>query len=661
MRATPTDPIRVLHLEDDPLDAEIIGHRLRTHGVSCEVELAASKASFEAALAREPFDLILCDYNLPGYDGLSALKRAKDVCPETPVIIISGTVGEEEAVRCLQTGATDYLLKQRLERLGPAVVRAIQEAGDRRSRVRAEEALQHRERRLSSIFSAAADGLFLVDVERNGGYRIVSVNPAFVSMTGLADEAVAGRLLEEVVPDESLERMLEHFHQAIGERTTVRWEQTSDFPKGRVVGEFSVAPVIDASGICTNLVGSIRDVTAHRQLEAQLRQAQKMECVGQLAGGVAHDFNNLLTVINGIAELVLQQLSGEDEQMQDDVREIRSAGERAAGLTRQLLAFSRKQILQPEVVDVNVVIAEMGNMLRRLIGEDVELVITRSDVPATIKADRGQIEQVIANLAVNARDAMPGGGTLTIEASHLDTVRNDRMSDRQSLKGPYVVLAVRDNGMGMDAATRAQIFEPFFTTKGPGKGTGLGLSTVLGIIEQSGGSLDVESAVGSGTRFTIYLPYVSDTAAPNRAEAEASPPRGTEMVLIVEDVAGLRRLLTRTLESAGYAVLAAASGEEALEVLEQYRDPVDFLVTDIVMPGMNGRTLSERIRVDRPEIKVLYMSGYTDDVALRSGIVAAGFPFISKPFGMADFIRKLRELGAGTRGQVQSSARRAAS
>jgi PAS domain S-box-containing protein len=648
MLATPPDPIRVLHLEDNPRDADLIGHKLRSHGVPCEIELTNSEAGFDTALAGRPFDMILCDYNVPGYDGISALKRAKQLCPEAPVIIISGTVGEEEAVRCLQAGATDYLLKERLERLGPAVLRAIQEAENRRSRSRAEDALQQRERRLSSIYDAAADGLFFVDVERDGGYRMVSVNPAFVAMTGLEHDEIAGKRLEEVIPDDSLDIMLERFHQAIEGRTTIRWEQTSDYPKGRRIGEISVAPVVDASGTCTNLVGSVHDLTAHRLLEAQLRQAQKMECVGQLAGGIAHDFNTLLTVINGMAELVLDQLKSGDEQTQDDVREIRNAGERAAGLTRQLLAFSRKQILQPEIVDLNAVTAEMGSMLRRLLGEDVELVITPSAGPATVKADRGQIEQVLANLAVNARDAMPAGGRLTIEASHVD-IGGDHATSKgyEVADGPYVVLAVRDNGTGMDPATRAQIFEPFFTTKGPGKGTGLGLSTVLGIVEQSGGWLDVESAVGAGTCFTIYLPYVPDAANPRRLSTQPDSARGTETVLIVEDVVGLRRLITRTLESAGYTVLAAASGEQALELLEQYEERVHVLVTDIVMPGMNGRILSERVCADRPEIKVLYMSGYTDDVTLRSGIVTADTPFISKPFGMADLIRKLREVSAG--------------
>jgi PAS domain S-box-containing protein len=646
-----TRPIRVLHLEDNPRDAEIIGSRLDVDALPCDIELTSTQEAFDAALARERFDLILCDYNLPGYDGLTALKRAKEIHPDVPVIIISGTVGEDDAVKCLHSGATDYLLKQRLERLGSAVRRAIEEADERRRRALAEEALQQREQRLSSIYDTVADALFYIQVERDGGYRFVSVNRAFVSSTGVDYDRVVGKRVESVIPARSLGTALEHYRRAVTEKRVVSWEHTVEYPKGAVIGEVSVAPVFDDAGRCTHLVGSMRDVTEHRQLEAQFRQAQKMESVGQLAGGIAHDFNNLLTVINGTAELVMAQVKEGDRRIEEDLQEIRRAGERAAALTRQLLAFSRKQILQPQIVNLNAIVEETGNLLRRLLGEDVDLTLTASPQPATIRADRGQIEQVIANLAVNARDAMPRGGKLTIATNHAEI--DDRFGRQVGFAvtaGRYVALAVSDTGTGMDDATRRQIFEPFFTTKGPGKGTGLGLSTVYGIVKQSDGFITVESQPGHGSCFTVYLPYSADAPRGRRELPSMAPATGSETVLVVEDVSELRRLITRTLQKAGYTVLTAAEGEEALRVLEQHGEPVHLMVTDLVMPGMSGRDLAERVERTRPHMKVLYMSGYTDDVVVRHGIVEQGVRFVSKPFATAELLRTVREVLDAPRG-----------
>ena len=641
---TPRRLVRLLHLEDNPRDAEIISHRLNQGGVSCDIVLVNSRERFHAALEQQAFDLILCDYNVPGYDGMSALKHVKEVQPAVPVIIISGTVGEDDAVHCLHSGATDYLLKQRLERLVPAVGRAVQEARERRSRARAEEELQQREQRLSSIYDAVADGLFYVAVEQDGGYRVVSVNGAFVGITSLDYSDVVGRRVDDVLPTESLRGVLDHYDLAIRERRIVRWEQTFQFARGPRTGDICVTPVFDAEGRCSHLVGSFSDVTDRRHLESQLRQSQKMESVGQLAGGIAHDFNNLLTVINGMAELALLELKEDDQSLQRDLGEILRAGERAAALTRQLLAFSRKQILQPQDIDLNVIVTEVGSLLRRLLGEDINLRIVPSDHPVTVTADPGQVEQVIANLAVNARDAMPGGGVLTIETR---VVSIDEAFGRQQgfavNAGPYAVLSMRDTGVGMDDATRRQMFEPFFTTKGPGRGTGLGLSTVYGIVKQSGGFICVESDVGQGSCFSVHLPLVASTSVVPRSSSHVELPSGTETVLVVEDVTGLRDLITRTLEGAGYTVLTAASGGDALQVLETYDAPVHLAITDVVMPGMSGRELAERLERDHPSTKILYMSGYTDDVVVRHGISHKGIGFISKPFGTGELRRRVRE------------------
>ncbi len=637
-------PIRVLHLEDSPRDAEIIRHKLEVDGVRCDIVLANSKDSFEAALVQESFDLILSDYNLPDFDGTSAIKRAQEQQPDTPVIVISGSLGEDEAVKCLHIGATDYLLKQRLDRLAPAVQRAIQEAEQRRRRQEVEQALLQRERRLSSIYETVSDSLFYVDVEEDGRYRFTSVNRAFVSTTGLEHNQVIGKRVDEVIPEPSLTLALEKYSEAIRERRVVRWEETSEYPKGRLTGEVSIAPVFNEAGRCTHLVGAVHDITERKKLEAQFRQAQKMESVGQLAGGIAHDFNNLLTVINGTTELAIAQLRKGDP-LHDDLQEIRRAGERAAALTRQLLAFSRKQILQAQVLNLNTVVAEVETMLRRLIGEDIDLVVVPAEGLGSVKADPGQMEQMIANMAVNARDAMPKGGKLTIE---LQNVKIDEQYARQHgvavLPGPYVMLAISDTGIGMDEATRGQIFEPFFTTKGPGKGTGLGLSTVHGIVKQSNGFIWVYSEVGQGTSFKIYLPQVAEVTDGQRRSPTIASARGTETILVVEDVGGLRNLVKRMLESVGYTVLTATDGEDALRLLEDYKEPVHLVLSDVVMPTMGGRILAERFGRTRPEMKVLYMSGYTDDVVVRHGVLDEGMPFLGKPFTVVDLTRKVREV-----------------
>jgi PAS domain S-box-containing protein len=402
-------------------------------------------------------------------------------------------------------------------------------------------------------------------------------------------------------------------------------------------------PVHDAAGTLVRIVGTAADITDQRLLEEQFRQAQKMESVGRLAGGIAHDFNNLLTVINGTAELAALDLPP-DAMLRGDLLQIRQAGERAATLTRQLLALSRQQILKPAIINLTAVVRGMQSMLRRLISEHVELAFVLSDSVGHVKADPGQIEQVILNLAVNAQDAMPDGGTLTIatDAVYLDA--GEAISHLATRPGRYVMLAISDTGIGMDEATRERIFEPFFTTKELGKGTGLGLSTVYGIVQQSDGGLYVYSEPGRGTTFKIYLPLVDEglTALP---PMELHDGGGTETVLLVEDETALRTLARRILEAAGYTVIEAASGNEALSVLAENEDrPVHLMLTDVVMPGMSGPELARRVRVLWPEMKVLYASGYTDDAIFRHGVLDHGSRFISKPFAPGELCRKIREI-----------------
>jgi PAS domain S-box-containing protein len=388
----------------------------------------------------------------------------------------------------------------------------------------------------------------------------------------------------------------------------------------------------------------IRDITHRKQLEEQLYQAQKMEAVGRLAGGVAHDFNNVLTIITGYGDLLLKRFPPEDSA-HGLMREILMAGERAAGLTRQLLAFSRRQVLAPKILKLNAVIAETHKMLRRLIGEDIQLQMVTEPELGAVKADAGQIDQVLLNLAVNARDAMPQGGRLLIETKNVDLNEASAAAHDDLPPGPYVMLTVSDTGCGMDESTRAHLFEPFFTTKEVGKGTGLGLATVYGIIKQSGGHIEVETAVGKGTTFRIYLPRLSEAAAPAVGKIDASPSvPGSEVILLVEDEPALREMTAMVLRQQGYTVLEARDGSKAIRVAQQHRGPIDLVLTDMVMPLMNGFQLVQHLTAARPEMQVLYMSGYTDSAFVRGGVARGEVQLLQKPFSPDALTRKVREL-----------------
>jgi PAS domain S-box-containing protein len=394
----------------------------------------------------------------------------------------------------------------------------------------------------------------------------------------------------------------------------------------------------------TECVGSWFDITERKQLEEQFRQAQKMEAVGRLAGGVAHDFNNALTAIIGFSDVALGSLLHGDP-LREIIDQVKKAGERASHLTRQLLTFSRKQVVVPVVLDLNAVLAEMQKMLGRLLGEDIDLAIVPGANLWHVTADAGQVEQVIMNLAVNARDAMPAGGRITIQTHNAELDREYSRTHPQVAPGDYVLLAVTDTGCGMDAATKARIFEPFFTTKGPERGTGLGLATVYGIIKQSGGHIDVSSEPGLGTSFKIYLPR--ERQVPRSSRSMPGPnimATGNETVLLAEDEDGVRALSRIILQKQGYKVLEARHGGEALFVGEQHAGPIDLLIADLVMPHMNGHQLAERLASTRPNMKVLFMSGYTDDAVVRHGVLEPGLPFLQKPFTPSGLAQKVREV-----------------
>jgi PAS domain S-box-containing protein len=400
----------------------------------------------------------------------------------------------------------------------------------------------------------------------------------------------------------------------------------------------------DAKGQIVGLHGTVEDITDRRRLEAQFRQSQKMEAVGRLAGGVAHDFNNLLTVILGYSDILLQRL--EPGPLHEAAQEVRRAGERAAGLTRQLLAFSRKQTLVPEVLDLGDVVSGLSTMVERLIGEDVKVSVVVSPGLGRVKADRGQLEQVVMNLAVNARDAMPKGGSLIFELQNVELDDAYTATHAELKPGPYVLLAISDSGTGMDAETQKHIFEPFFTTKEAGKGTGLGLSTVYGIVHQSGGAIDVYSEPGRGTTFKVYLPRFADDAAVPRAVPGIHPAlaAASETVLVVEDEAAIRQLTNVILQKAGYTVLLAESPVAAERIAGSHPGPIHLLLTDVVMPGMRGPELAQRLLRLRPDLRVLYMSGYIDNAIARQGLLHAGAEFLQKPFTPDGLTRKVREV-----------------
>jgi signal transduction histidine kinase/ActR/RegA family two-component response regulator len=405
----------------------------------------------------------------------------------------------------------------------------------------------------------------------------------------------------------------------------------------------SVVPFEGKEYRCLNA----RDITVRRSLEGQLRQSQKMEAIGRLAGGVAHDFNNVLTAVLGFSDLAQAKL-GHEDPVRKDLDEIRTAGERAAGLTRQLLAFRRKEIIEMEVLDLAGVVTEVGSMLRRVIGEDIQLLTVLPPMESSVRADRGQLEQVLMNLAVNSRDAMRQGGRITIEVRNIDLDESYVGLHLDVLPGRYVVLSVSDTGTGIDAETKKHIFEPFFTTKEAGRGTGLGLATVYGIVKQSGGSIGVYSEAGHGTTFRIYLPRVEAGVASAREAKlpwnESACLRGHEMVLLLEDDHSVRSMAREVLLSSGYDVREASNGPDALALFGSLHGKVDIVVSDVVMPEMGGREVFQRLRALDPRLKVLFTSGYTDDAVIRKGVLDHDVPFLQKPFTPTALLAKVRDV-----------------
>ena len=469
----------------------------------------------------------------------------------------------------------------------------------------------------------------------------LQVNQAAVAHYGYSRDEFQSMTLADIRPPEDVER-LEQKLKEDWETPAISGQWRHRLKDGRLI-DVEVASQAISYGGRKAVLSVLHDVTQRNQIEEHLRQAGKMEAVGMLAGGIAHDFNNLLTIINGYSQLLLSTLpSGDPNQIA--VEQIMKAGDRAAALTRQLLAFSRRQVMQPRVLSVNRLLGGMETMLRRLIGEDVELCYAPGSDIGHINADSGQIEQVVMNLVVNARDAMPRGGILTIETRNVELDEAYAQTHVPIRPGKYVALVVSDNGIGMDAETRARLFEPFFTTKGQGRGTGLGLTTVFGIVKQSGGGVEVYSDAGKGTSVKVYLPRI-DEPAPAEAEAPRKRAvRGSETILLVEDEETVRVLVRDTLRREGYRVLEAANATEARRLCASYKRPIHLLITDVVMPKEGGRELAESLEASRPGLKVLFMSGYTEQAVVNNGLLTGELEFIQKPFTPAALSARVREV-----------------
>jgi two-component system, cell cycle sensor histidine kinase and response regulator CckA len=636
-----TDPLRILIVEDSEDDAELVLMELRRGGYEIAHRRVETASEMHDALAQEPWDVVLSDFSLPGFSAPAALRVLRESGVDTPCLIVSGTIGEEAAVAALHAGASDFLLKGNLIRLVPAVERELRESKVRQARRSAEMALRETEERYRRIIETTNEGVWMIDTES----RTTFVNARLASMLGWTAAEITGKPIDNFIHDDSLVAISEN----LARREAGAARQAEVRLKRQDGAELWVlldsTPAFDGSGRYEGALAMVMDVTERKRLEEQLRQSQKMEAVGRLAGGIAHDFNNMLTPILSYASLMIADLEA-GHAMRADLREIQKAAERATALVGQLLAFSRQKVVQLQPLDLNERVRSMEKMLRPLIGEHIELGVRLERKPAIVYADATEIEQVIMNLVLNARDAMPNGGKLSIETAHAELDEVHRGS--APTHGSHVMLIVSDTGIGMDAETQARIFEPFFTTKQQRKGTGLGLATVYAVVTKYQGSVRVFSEPERGTTFKIYLPrHLGKTAAVSGQYALAPSERGTETILLVEDDDAVRRTARVILRRQGYSVLEASSGSEALQISERHAGEIELLLTDVVMPGMGGRQLSERLAQARPQLRTLYMSGYTSDRALRQSILESSDAFVQKPFTPAALASRIREvLGA---------------
>jgi PAS domain S-box-containing protein len=626
-----TEQLRVLLVEDSPDDAKLVVRELRRHHPGVHVERVENAPAMRAALDTGSWDVIISDWQLPTFSGLGALEVLKQAQRHIAFIIVSGSVPDQAAVEAMRAGAHDYVFKDNLSRLSPVVEREVREG-------RARTALRQRRDEDQRFFDLSLDMLCIAGFD---GY-FKRLNPAWGATLGWSVEELLARPWIDVVHPDDRQATLDAAAQLADHATKlISFENRYRCKDGKYCALLWTA----ASFVDERLIyAAARDVTARKKLEGQFLQSQKMEAVGRLAGGVAHDFNNVLSVVLSYTALLLDDLKPGDP-LRDDISEIHLAGKRATELTRQLLAFSRQQVLQPQIVDLNEVIGGMEKMLHRLVREDIALSLIPAAALGKVRVDPGQLEQIVMNIVVNARDAMPHGGTISIETANVELDDEYVRDHVEARPGRYVRLTVSDTGTGMDADTRARVFEPFFTTKPKHQGTGLGLSTVYGIVQQSGGTVTAHSEPGHGTTFKIYLPRTDlEATAPAASVVTAGVLTGTETILLVEDEDQVRVLARTILQRNGYHVLTAHNGGEALLVCEQYGETIQLLLTDVVMPRMSGPQLAERLAGMRPAMKVLFMSGYADNAIVPHGVLDPDVAYLQKPFTPSALLRKIRDV-----------------
>jgi two-component system, cell cycle sensor histidine kinase and response regulator CckA len=759
--------LRILIVDDSPEDAALIVRQLQQE-FAPSYERVETAEAMGAALDKGGWHLVISDYVMPQFSGLSALQILQQRHIDIPFIMVSGQMGEDVAVEAMRAGAQDYLIKDRLSRLVPAIKRELNEAVVRRERCLAEDALSATEERFRSLVEQSLVGIFMLQediftyvnpkfaqifgyrqdelteakslldlVTRDDQIRVVTqflrplqqgspslhlsfrgrrsdqasielevngtrtqlngkpaiigsllditerrraeeelsklwraveqspvsvvitdltgkieyVNPRFSEVTGYSETELVGQN-PRILKSGSMDR---DFYQNLWQTISSGREWHGELHNKKKNGDLfwesgSISAVKNSEGRITHFVAVKEDVTERKQSFDQLRQVQKMEAIGQLAGGIAHDFNNLLTIINGYSTLLIRGLES-GTAMRKEAEQILRAGERAADLTRQLLSFSRRQILEPKVLNINLQVQSVEKMLRRLIGEHIELVTNLSDDIGFIKIDPGQVEQIIMNLVVNARDASETGGQIAIETGNCDLDDSFSQQHPGSVAGSYVRITVRDRGFGMTEEVKRRLFEPFFTTKEMGRGTGLGLATVYGIVKQSGGYIDVTSQPDQGASFDIYLPRVFQPADSLKRQAAEEQMQGSQTILVVEDEPGVLNLVVHTLRKRGFCVLETTDPEQGVTLFEEHQDEIDMLLTDVVMPFMSGPTLAQTLIGIKPQLKVLFMSGHTDNKVSFEKILEQGVPFLPKPFASDTLIKKVRETLAGTAAQ----------
>lgn len=632
------DPIKVLLVEDDEDDYLLTRDMLQEiEGASFQLDWERNYAVALATLLQRRHDVYLVDYRLGERTGLELLQEAIGGGVRAPIILLTGQGDHAIDLEAMRMGAADFLVKGNFE--SPLLERSIRYAIQQTLTL---DALRQSKEFAERIIDSSVDGIFAFD----RGMNVTLWNPGMVRITGINRPNAVGRSALEVMPcflEIGEERF---FHEALSGRVAEGKDRPYYVAESEHRGFFEsrYAPLKSDEGEVIGGLAIIRDITERKRLEEQFRHSQRLEAVGRLAGGVAHDFNNLLTAITGYSELLLKDLR-HDRELCQQVEEIHNAARRAAALTSQLLTFSRHRATQSKVLELSAVMVEMEKMLRRVIGEDVELVVQQDAQQGCVRADRGQLEQVVMNLAVNARDAMPKGGKLTISAQSQHLVP-PCVTEIGVPPGDYVILSVSDTGAGMSPATIQHIFEPFFTTKDPDKGTGLGLSTVYGIVSRDGGYIRVDSELEKGTTFRIYLPRVFEApqSLVEKSGLNTANGRG-ETILLVEDQETIRRLVGKILRMNSYCVLEASNGEEALRQAEHHDGPIHLLLTDMVMPRMTGGALARRLRELRPDIRTLFVSGYAseniDDPAMNN---LPPEQFLQKPFTMENLTQKVRHI-----------------